>query len=75
MTNAPSNISSGSNSPAEGKHAVLNEIRAKWGKFSDQDLTELKGRDDLVTQVVSKYDIDKGQAQRDVDALLKGRQI
>lgn len=46
-----------------------------WGKFSDQELSGLKGKDDLVNHVVSKYDIDKGQAQRDVDALLKGRQI
>jgi hypothetical protein len=35
----------------------------------------LKGKDDLVTQVVVNYGLDKGQAQRDVDALLKGRQI
>ena len=75
MTTAPSNMASGSSAPAAGKQAVLNEIRAKWGKFSDQELSGLKGRDDLVTQVASKYGTDKGQAQRDVDALLKDRQI
>ncbi|MDP2622024.1 MAG: hypothetical protein Q8P46_17930 [Hyphomicrobiales bacterium] len=47
----------------------------KWNKFSEQDLSDLKGRDDLVTQIVAKYGSEKGQAQRDVDALLKGRQI
>ena len=45
------------------------------GKFSEQDLPALKGKDDLVNQVVAKYGLERGQAQRDVDALLKGRQI
>ncbi len=45
------------------------------GKFSEQDLPALKGKDDLVKEVVAKYGLERGQAQRDVDALLKGRQI
>ena len=60
---------------AENKQIVLKEIRAKWDKFSEQDMSALRGKDDLVTQVVAKYGLDKAQAQRDVDALLKGRQI
>jgi hypothetical protein len=60
---------------AEIKQVVLREIGAKWGKFSEQDLSALKGNDDLVTQVVAKYGLEKAQAQRDVDALLKGRHI
>jgi hypothetical protein len=35
----------------------------------------LKDRDDLVSQVVSRYGVDKSEAQRDVDFILKGRQI
>ena len=62
-------------SPAETKQIVLKDIRAKWGKFSEQDLSALKDSDDLVTQIVAKYALDKAQAQRDVDAVLKGRQI
>jgi len=27
---------------------VLKEIGSKWGKFSEQDLSALKGNDDLV---------------------------
>ena len=61
--------------PAESKQIVLKEIGGKWSKFSEQELSALKGKDDLVTQVVAKYSIEKGQAQRDVDALLKGRQF
>ena len=60
---------------AETKQIVLKEIGSKWGKFSEQDLSALKGNDDLVTQVVAKYGLEKAQAQRDVDALLKGRYI
>ena len=74
MTNMPSNASAAkTETPAETKQIVLKEISAKWGKFSEQDLAGLKGKDDLVTQLVAKYSIEKGQAQRDVDTLLNGR--
>ena len=76
MTNvAPNTAASKPESAAETKQIVLKDIRAKWGKFSEQDLSALKGKDDLVTQVAAKYSLEKGQAQRAVDALLKGRQI
>jgi division protein CdvB (Snf7/Vps24/ESCRT-III family) len=60
---------------ADTRQIVLKEIETKWGKFSQQELSALKGRDDLVTQVVAKYGTENAQAQRDVDAVLKGRQI
>jgi hypothetical protein len=80
MANASSNAASNTNaatgqSTAEAKQIILKEIGSKWGKFSDQELSALKDRDDLVTQVVAKYGLEKSQAQRDVDALMKGRQI
>lgn len=55
------------------KQAVIKDIHAKWDKFSDQDLAALKGKDDLVTQVVAKYSQEKSLVQREVDTLLKGR--
>jgi hypothetical protein len=60
---------------AETKQTVLKEIRAKWSKFSEQDVSSLKGNNDLVAQLAAKYGLEKAQAQRDVDALMKGRQI
>jgi hypothetical protein len=60
---------------AQAKQTLLKDIGAKWGKFSEQELGALKNKDELVTQVVAKYSIDKSQAQRDVDAVMKGRQI
>jgi hypothetical protein len=57
------------------RQIVLKEIGAKWSKFSEQDLSAFKNKDDVVTQVVAKYGLDKVQAQRDVDSLMKGRHI
>jgi hypothetical protein len=64
-----------SESTNEIKRSVLKEIRAKWSKFSEGEVAALKGSNDLVTQLVAKYSLEKAQAQRDVDALLKGRHI
>jgi hypothetical protein len=57
----------------ERKLALLGEIGGKWNKFSKQELSDLKNSDDLVTQVVAKYGLEKDVAQRDVNALVKGR--
>ena len=50
------------NPRAPPRQIVLKEVRAKWSKFSEQDLSALKGKDDLVTQVVAKYSLDNAQA-------------
>lgn len=59
----------------EQRQAVFKEISAKWSKLSEQEVSALKGNADLVSQVVSKYGIPQSQAQSEVDALLKGRQL
>jgi hypothetical protein len=66
--------------PEDGKTRVTatgmrGEIQQKWGKFSAQEIAALKDRDDLVTQVQAKYSLDRTQAQRDVDAFARGRQL
>jgi nucleotidyltransferase/DNA polymerase involved in DNA repair len=71
----PNTASASTSTPAEAKQILLKDIGAKWSKFSEQELGALKNKDDLVTQLVAKYSIDKAQAQRDVDALMKDRQI
>ena len=71
----PNTASTNSGSPADTKQILLKDIGAEWNKFSEQELGALKSKDELVTQVVAKYSIDKAQAQRDVDAVMKGRQI
>jgi uncharacterized protein YjbJ (UPF0337 family) len=57
----------------ENRKIFVNELCAKWRKFSEQDLAALKGKDDLVSQVQTRYGLNKEQAHRDDDALLKGR--
>lgn len=73
-----------SNAPAANKAAreqdsdrndVLNAIGAKWSKFSKQELSELETNDELITQIVVKYGVEKSAAQRDVDALMNGRNL
>ena len=71
----PNTASASTGNTAETKQILLKDIGAKWSKFSEQELGALRNKDDLVTQVVAKYSIDKVQAQRDVDAVMKGRQI
>lgn len=76
MNTATPNVAPASTgNSTDTKQILLKDIGAKWDKFSEQELDALKNKDDLVTQVVAKYSIDKAQAQRDVDAVMKGRQI
>ena len=68
-------VTSNTVNPAEAKQILLKDISSRWGKFSEQELDALKSKDDLVSQIVAKYSIDKSQAQSDVDAVMTGRQI
>lgn len=72
-TSTTPTVSAG-NTP-ENKQILLKDIGAKWSKFSEQELGALTNKDELVTGVVAKYSIDKSQATRDVDAVMKGRQF
>ena len=54
---------------------MRSEIQVRWGKFSSREIAALKDKDQLVVQVQTKYALDKAQAQKDVDAFAKGRQL
>lgn len=60
---------------SETKRSILQDIRTKWGKFSEDDLSRLGSNDDLVSEIAERYGIDRAQAQREVDAMMRGRQI
>ena len=60
---------------ANAKKLLLQDIRVKWGKFSEQELDALQSNEDLVDQLVAKYGLAKEAAQRDADAMLKGRNL
>jgi hypothetical protein len=61
--------------PNASTNGMRGEIVKKWSKFTEADVAALKSKDDLVTELQSKYSLDKTQAQRDVDAFAKGRQL
>jgi hypothetical protein len=73
MTNAPTKNDA---RPDEtGRNGMLTDIGNKWSKFSKQELSALKTNDELVTQVVTKYGVEKIAAQREVDTLMHGRHL
>jgi len=45
------------------------------GQIQCPEIAALKDKSDLVTQLQTKYQLDKTQAQNDVDAFAKGRQL
>jgi hypothetical protein len=61
--------------PTPAVAGMRGEIQQKWGKFSAQEISALKDKDDLVAQIQARYSLDRTQAQRDVDAFAKGRQL
>ena len=75
MENSSATAGSAKPQNTEQAQAVFKDIRSKWNKFSEQDVSALKGNADLVSQVVAKYGIPQSQAQTEVDALLKGRHV
>jgi hypothetical protein len=74
MPNAPA-TNNAARAQDSDRNDVLNAIGAKWSKFSKHELSELKTNDELVTQIVAKYDVEKIAAQRDVDTLMNGRNL
>ena len=58
---------------AEARKLLRAEIGSKWSKFSAQELTDLKDNDDLVSQLVAKYGLEKDTAQRDAATVVNGR--
>jgi hypothetical protein len=75
MENSTATNSNSAPQNTDQKSAVMKEICSKWSKFSEQDVAAIKGKADLVSQIVTKYGLPQIQAQSEVDALLKGRQI
>jgi len=44
------------------------KIKAKWGKFTDNELDQLAGqKDQLVGKLQEKYGYEKSRAEREVD--------
>lgn len=62
------------NSDTTNAKATLGkDIIAKWDKFSEIEVGALKSEDDLVSQLVTKYGLDKAKAQTEAKTLVDGR--
>jgi hypothetical protein len=61
------------NNPAHDKKLLRDDIGAKWGKFSAEELTALKDNGDLVAQLVAKYGLEKDAATHDAETVVQGR--
>jgi hypothetical protein len=72
MTTTPQPEAAKMQTPAAG---LRGEIQQKWGRFNAAEIAALKTNDDLVAQVQTKYQLDRSQAQRDVEAFAKGRKL
>jgi hypothetical protein len=58
---------------ANAKTALGKDIMAKWDKFSEIEIGALKSEDDLASQLVTKYSLDKAKAQTEAKTLVNGR--
>jgi hypothetical protein len=61
--------------PLVSAAGMRSEIARRWDKFSNPEVADLKDKADLVAKVQAKYQLDRSQAQRDVDAFAKGREL
>jgi len=62
-------------SAPQASAGMRGEIQKQWSKFTYAEVSALKSKDDLVAQVQTKYALDKAQAEKDVNAFAKGRQL
>jgi hypothetical protein len=51
------------------------EIQRRWDRLSAREIAALEDTGDLVGLVQSKYQLARTQAQEEVDAFAKGRQL
>lgn len=61
--------------PIQQDTDMRNEIRAKWGRFDNEEIAAFKSNDDLAAELQVKYKLNKTEAQRDVDVFAHGRQL
>ena len=52
---------------------VKGKVKERWGKLTDDELTEIKGKkDQLVSLVQQKYSITKEDAEKQLQELTRG---
>ena len=59
--------------PSQSRLIILEEIRHKWNRLSEQELSALRNSNDLVMLLQAQYGLSKRYAGWEVDSLLKCR--
>jgi uncharacterized protein YjbJ (UPF0337 family) len=53
-------------------HQIKGEVKSRWGKLTDDDLTRAEGdAEKLVGRVQERYGYERDQAKREVDEFLR----
>lgn len=53
-------------------HEVKGKLKQKWGKLTDDDLTQMKGSyEELSGAIQKRYGYQKDQAKKEIDAFVK----
>ena len=73
MTNKAADVKAADVKATEASATLGKDIRAKWDKFSEIEVGALKSEDDLVNQLVTKYSLDKTQAETQAKTVVAGR--
>lgn len=59
--------------PSQSRLILLEEIRHKWNRLSEQELSALRNSNDLVMLLQAQYGLSKTYAGWEVDSLMKCR--
>ena len=59
--------------PADAKQVIRNEIQLRWNRISPEEISGLKGSDDLARQLREKYGLSETYAAWEVQTFLKCR--
>ena len=56
----------------EGKWEQLKgQVKQKWGKFTDDDITVIKGKkDEMIGKLKERYGYDKEQAEKELSSFI-----
>ena len=57
------------------RKVVLREMRAKWDKLSEYEVSAIRGSSDLIKQLQAHYGLDQKYACWEVENFLKGRSL
>jgi hypothetical protein len=58
---------------AYARRLLLMDISLNWPRLRLEELSRLKGRDEIAKRLIETYNLDPGSARRELDVVLRGR--